>query len=76
MKANTVHYTWMAFSLAAIVMLGIQHTAKPSSDQSAAQGYVFERNLDQNITPVSLPVVTRQVSQLNSQAQQRPTWTF
>ncbi|UAW98375.1 hypothetical protein KEM63_16660 [Halopseudomonas nanhaiensis] len=76
MKANTVHYTWMAFSLAAIVMLGLQHSTNASSEQQAAPGYAFEHNLDQNITPVSLPVVTRQVSQLDAQAQQRPTFTF
>lgn len=76
MKANTVHYTWMAFSLAAIVMLGLQQSATPSTDSHPAQGYTFERNVDHTITPVSLPVVTRQVSQLDGPAQQRPTWTF
>ena len=77
MKANTVQFTWMAFSLAAIVMLGLQGTAaKQPSEQSLSQSYSIERNADHSIQPVSLPVVTRQVSQTGPHAQQRQTWTF
>ncbi len=77
MKANTVQFTWMAFSLSAIVMLGLQGTgANQPSEQGLSRNYSIERNADHSIQPVALPVVTRQVSQTGPHAQQQQTWTF
>ncbi len=77
MKAYTVHYTWMAFSLAAIGMLAIQNNAseQPYEPQTTLN-YSIQHQAGHTVQPVSLPVVTRKVNQLDTQAHRRQTWTF
>lgn len=76
MKGRTVHYTWMALSLAAIGMLSIQNNAPaPSAEPQPPMSYSIERNSNHSIQPVSLPVV-RQVNQAGPQSQRQQTWTF
>lgn len=79
MKTNSVHYTWMAFSLAAIVMLTFQHNAPErvsSLNSTVSSQPTFEHNADQRIQPVALPVVVRQATLAGSQTPQQPSWTF
>ncbi|SDT10588.1 hypothetical protein SAMN05216421_2911 [Halopseudomonas xinjiangensis] len=77
MKARTVHYTWMAFSLAALGMLAIQNAAPEQSyEPQTSLNYSIQHQAGHTIQPVSLPVVTRQVNQIDTQAHSRQTWTF
>ena len=76
MKGRTVHYTWMAFTLAAIGMLSIQNNAPtPSSEPRSAVNYSVERYASHSIQPVSLPVVSP-VNQADPQSQRQQSWTF
>ena len=77
MKGRTIHFTWMAFTLAAVGMLGLQTvTAEPSIDRQPAVSYSIERTSGHSIQPVSLPVVTRQVNQAGPFTAQQQSWTF
>ncbi|UAW98374.1 hypothetical protein KEM63_16655 [Halopseudomonas nanhaiensis] len=76
MKGRTVHYTWMALSLAAIGMLSIQNNAPAqASEPQSAVTYSIERYATHSIKPVSLPVVSH-VNQAAPQSQRQQTWTF
>ena len=83
METRTVRYTWMAFSIAALVMLGLQsQIASPVFDRSALVSTLsfasdaVEGDHSHGTRSASLPVVTRLVNQPGSQAQPRQTWTF
>lgn len=77
MKGRTVHLTWMAFTLAAVGMLGLQNAGQENIvEQHSPVSYTVERNSNHAIQPVSLPVVSRQVNQAGPFAKQRQTWTF
>lgn len=75
MKVQTVHYTGIAFVMGAALMFLVQGAPTATEQHQPALSSSIEYH-NHTIQPVSLPTVTRRVSEPASQNRTQQTWTF
>lgn len=75
MKVQTIHYTGIAFVMGAALMFLVQGAPTASEQQQPALSSSIEYRTH-TIQPVSLPTVTRRVSEPTGQSRTQQTWTF
>lgn len=75
MKVHTVHYTGIAFAMGAALMFLVQGAPSTTEQHQPAMSSSIEFR-SHTVQPVSLPTVTRRVSEPNSASRTQQTWTF